>query len=307
MKPLTPDKLITNIHLLVPPAANKQKLGDFLFDNMRGLSKMYLRELIKEGKCEVNGAHENSGYRLRPGDFIELAADLSRGTAMRPEEIALDIVFEDGHIIVVNKPAGMLVHPSHRENSGTLLNALVFYLNKSEPPADAGGSDTHIRPGLPHRLDKQTSGLIVAAKTPAAHRILSGHFMKKRVEKKYLALVEGIVKKDAGEIEAPIGRFAELKHWSVKDDGKHSVTRFEVKERHNDTTLLELEPVTGRTNQLRIHCEMIGHPIVGDLRRGGGKHERLCLHAWKLAFPHPASGDIIAFEIQAGFSTKGAE
>lgn len=284
---------IAKLTFEVDIASRKQKLGDYLFDNVRSLSKMYLRELIKTGKCEVNGSFVNSGYRLRESDFIEIEADLSRGTAMQPEDIPLDIVFEDAEIIVVNKPAGMLVHPSHRDKNGTLLNALSFHLNKN--------SQKLIRPGLPHRLDKNTSGLIVAAKTARAHRILTEHFMRRRVGKLYLALVDGVVEVDEGTIEAPIGRFAEIKHWSVKEDGKLSETRFRVRERFADTTLLELEPVTGRTNQLRIHCETIGHPIVGDTSRGGREFNRLCLHAYKLSFPHPANKEILSFESPVNF------
>ena len=283
------DGQITKLTFEVDAASNKQKLGDYLFDNLGEMSKMYLRELIKTGKVEVNGGLENSGYRLRPNDFVELEADLSRGTANRPEDIPLDIVYEDDELIVVNKPAGMLMHPSHRENKGTLLNALVFYLNQN--------SGRLIRPGLIHRLDKQTSGLIVAAKTARAHRIVSGHFMRKRIEKRYLALVDGVVGRDSGTIDAPIGRYADLKHWSVKEDGKHSTSNFRVIGRYEESTLLELEPVTGRTNQLRIHCEMIGHPIVGDTRRGGRDHGRLCLHAYLLAFPHPVTREIARFEL----------
>lgn len=285
---------LTKLTFEIDAAAHKQKLGEYLFDTMRELSKMYLRELIKTGKCEVNGTFVNSGYRLRERDFIELEADLSRGTAMRPEDVALDIIFEDAELVVVNKPAGMLVHPSHRENSGTLLNALSFYLNAN--------SSKLIRPGLPHRLDKQTSGLIVVAKTARAHRTLSDHFMKKRVEKLYLALVDGVVEANEGSMNAPIGRFAEIKQWGVMDGGKLSETRFRVRERFADTTLLELEPVTGRTNQLRIHCEMIGHPIVGDASRGGREFTRLCLHAWKLAFPHPVSREVFRFEAAESFT-----
>lgn len=285
---------LTKLTFEIDAAAHKQKLGEYLFDTMRELSKMYLRELIKTGKCEVNGTFVNSGYRLRERDFIELEADLSRGTAMRPEDVALDIIFEDAELVVVNKPAGMLVHPSHRENSGTLLNALSFYLNANSPKL--------IRPGLPHRLDKQTSGLIVVAKTARAHRTLSDHFMKKRVEKLYLALVDGVVEANEGSMNAPIGRFAEIKQWGVMDGGKLSETRFRVRERFADTTLLELEPVTGRTNQLRIHCEMIGHPIVGDASRGGREFTRLCLHAWKLAFPHPVSREVFRFEAAESFT-----
>jgi len=294
----------TKLHFEVGPEANKQKLGEYLFDNLNGLSKMYLRELIKTGKCEVNGELENSGYRLRTSDFVEVEADLSRGTAMQPQDIPLDIVHEDPHLIVVNKPAGMLVHPTHRDKNGTLLNALTFHLNHEANSALRIPHSAFIRPGLVHRLDKQTSGLIVVAKTAGAHRRLCADFMKKRVEKRYLALVEGIVSDDSGSIVAPIGRFADLKHWSIKHDGKHSESRFWVRERFSDRTLLELEPVTGRTNQLRIHCEMIGHPIIGDTRRGGREFERICLHAHKLSFPHPANGERTEFqsEVHVGFA-----
>ena len=125
--------------------------------------------------------------------------------------------------------------------------------------------------------------------------------MRRRVEKLYLALVDGIVELDEGTIEAPIGRFAEIKHWSVKEGGKSSETRFRVRDRFAETTLLELEPVTGRTNQLRIHCETIGHPIVGDTSRGGTAFSRLCLHAWKLSFPHPVNRETLSFEAPASF------
>lgn len=280
-------------------AAGKVKLGDHLADSLDTLSRMYLRSLIRDGKVEVNGRHENAGYRVRGGDFIEVEADMSRGTSMVGEDIPLDIVFEDDAIIVVNKPPGMLVHPSHREKTGTLLNALTHHLNKVRS-AERGvrnrelGDTALIRPGLVHRLDKNTSGLIVIAKTAKAHRILAAHFMKKRVEKRYIALVEGVVELDEGTIEAPIGRHADIKHWSVKEGGKHSTSHYRVLERFVDTTLVELEPVTGRTNQLRIHSAFVGHPIVGDVKRGGREYERLCLHAWRLAFPHPATDEIVS-------------
>jgi 23S rRNA pseudouridine1911/1915/1917 synthase len=286
----------SRVEIVAASEHNKMRLEDMLLDHFSSLSKMYLREVVRDGRCEVNGRSENIGYRLRANDLVEVHVDHSRGTAMRPEDIALDIVFEDRDLIVVNKPAGMLAHPSHRENSGTLLNALSYHLNNS---AFRTPHSALIRPGLIHRLDKQTSGLMVIAKNARAHRILSGHFMKRRVEKRYLALVEGVVETDEGTIEAPIGRYDELKHWSVKADGKRSETRFRVIERAADTTLLELEPVTGRTNQLRIHCEMIGHPIVGDTRRGGRDSARLCLLAHKLAFPHPSTNEQVRFEIEA--------
>ncbi|MEJ7624353.1 MAG: RluA family pseudouridine synthase [Pyrinomonadaceae bacterium] len=290
--------------IAVPARIIKVRLEDFLLAHFPSFSKMYLRDLVKTDACEVNGRLENIGYRLCHNDLVEIDVDHTRGRAMVREDIPLDIVFEDDHLLVVNKPAGMLVHPSHRENSGTLLNALAHYLNRSVAIAttDAAGAvaphlgaDSNIRPGLPHRLDKQTSGLIVVAKTADAHRRLSAAFMKKSVKKRYWALVEGLVGDDIGTIESMIGRFDDLKYWGVKPDGKPSESRFRVLKRFTDTTLIEMEPVTGRTNQLRIHCHLIGHPIVGDVQRGGREYQRLCLHAYTLAFTHPVSRQFVSF------------
>ncbi len=286
---------MTKLTFQVRPDRNKFRLDDFLFDVVPDLSKMYLRELIKSGGCEVNGAFENAGFKLRANDFIELEADMTRGTAMRPEDLGVDVVFEDDQIIVVNKPSGMLVHPTHRDKNGTLLNALSFYLNARNESADAARS--FLRPGLVHRLDKPTSGLMVVAKSSSAHRVLADHFKRKLVEKRYYALVEGVVAESNGVICERIGRFAEHKHWGVKADGKYSETRFWTMKRFADTTLLELEPVTGRTNQLRIHCATAGHPIVGDVARGGRPFARLGLHAYKLSFNHPKSGAALQFEL----------
>lgn len=277
------------IELVAAAAEQKVRLEDFLQDQFHGLSKIYLRHIVKTEKCEVNGRWENIGYRLRPNDFIEIELDPTRENSMVPQDIPLDIIFEDVHLIVINKPIGMLVHPSHRDKTGTLLNALAFHVNRP-------GSGPHIRPGLIHRLDKDTSGLIVAAKNARTHRILATHFEKKLVEKRYLALVDGLVADERGIITGAIGRYDDEKRWGLKEDGREAETRFIVRERSGNKTLLELEPVTGRTNQLRIHCETIGHPIVGDTARGGSNFERLCLHAHKLAFRHPATGERIEFE-----------
>jgi len=305
---------ITRLTFEVEPESHKQKLGAYLTDHLPQLSKMYIRELVRDGHVEVNGTHENSGRRLRPVDFIEVTYDATRGTSMRPEDIPLEIVFEDAHLIVVNKPAGMLVHPSHREKTGTLLNALTYHLNRDSlraSPAylrkssafpndtkEKSGYAAAVRPGLVHRLDKNTSGLIVVAKTPLAHRNLSKSFMRKQVKKLYIALVEGLIPDDAGTITAPIGRHAMQKQWSVHPRGKHSVTNYRVLSRNldADTTLVELEPVTGRTNQLRIHCQSIGHPILGDQQRATREHARLCLHARRLDFPHPATNEPLQFQ-----------
>ncbi len=279
------------IEIQIPKGVPRTRLEDFLLAKFTGLSKMYLREVIRGEMCEVNGRNENIGFRVRADDLIEIELDMQRENAMRPQKIALDIIYEDNDLIVINKPNGMLVHPTHRERNGTLLNAVTYHVNN-------GNKGAFIRPGLIHRLDKETSGIVVLAKTAAAHRKIAGQFMKRTIEKKYLALVDGIVSFDEGTIDAPIGRYEETKFWDVKEDGKPSQTNFRVLERHDETTLLELEPVTGRTNQLRIHCQHIGHPIVGDIKRGGREFERLCLHAWKIGFRHPSGGERMEFEAE---------
>lgn len=280
------------IELVVRDDERKKRLEDLLFDRFGGLSKMYLRARVRDGKCEVNGRFENVGYRLSPNDYVEIELDLSRENSMRPQELPLDILFEDQQLIVINKPTEMLVHPTNRDKSGTLLNALSYHFNKRS------GLDNRdvIRPGLVHRLDKGTSGVMVIAKTARAHRSLSAQFQKKYVQKRYLALVAGIVREDVGEVDDPIGRFAEEKRWNVMHGGKPALTKYRVRERFARTTLLELEPITGRTNQLRIHSAHIGHPIVGDTARGGMDFVRLCLHAFRLSFWHPVTKEALTFE-----------
>ena len=293
----------------------------------------------------MNGAVGRAGYRILTGDSVEVSFDDGAPTAMSPEPIPLEIIHEDEHLIVVVKPAGMLVHPTMSVKTGTLANALAYHLNRSriedggwkienlalgpdesiDPRSSILNSQPVIRPGMVHRLDRATSGLMVIAKTQRALTVLSRHFRKRLVEKRYLAWVLGIVEEEAGLISAPIGRDPDQRpRWRVIESGKPAETRFKVLERMRRVTLLELEPVTGRTNQLRIHCAHIGHPIVGDEMHGNCEFRiadcglktktlseteqsairnpqseiRLCLHAWKLAFHHPASGDWVEFAAQ---------
>lgn len=279
---------------------HKKRLDEFLFNTFDSLSKMYLRNILKNKNCELNGYIANSGMRLKTNDFIEIEVDTERETAMKPQPIDFEIVYEDDEILVVNKPENLLVHPTHREKSGTLLNGLSYYLNKTKDNSKLeiqnSKSKIVVRPALIHRLDRQTSGLLLVSKTKRATGILAAHFKKRLVEKKYLAIVGGVVKKDSGEINEPIGRFAEEKHWNVKADGKQSQTRFKVLERLENKTLLELEPITGRTNQLRIHLAFIGHPIVGDKVYKGEDFSRLCLHASNLRFRHPSKNEQVEFQ-----------
>ena len=285
--------------LIAGPTEHRKRLEDFLFDRFPTLSKLYLREVVKTEQCEVNGRWENRGYRVRADDFVEILLDPDRKNSMVPEEIALDVIFEDDDLIVINKPPGMLSHPSHREKTGTVLNALTHHLNRNN-------GSRHIRPGLIHRLDQDTSGLLLAAKNTRAHAMVGMQFEKKRVEKRYLALVDGNVAEDCGAITSPIGRYADEKLWSVKPDGKRAETRFRVRERFPDAALLELEAVTGRTNQLRIHCADIGHPIIGDTQRGGREFARMCLHSYRIVFRHPSTNQFVTVEqpVDFGFNSK---
>ncbi len=310
--------MIEKFRFQVDATSRRLRLDEFLFGRIGALSKMHLRRLLSEGACALNGisASGKAGYRVQENDLVEIEADLSAATSMKPEAIPLEILLEDDEIIVVNKPAEILVHPTRGVKSGTLLNALSYHLNRegietqrrrdTEKTQEIKFSDQSkiqnpkpkiVRPGLVHRLDKKTSGLMVIAKTPRAHHILADHFQRKLVEKKYAAVVEGTVEEDFGVINAPIGQDETLKQWRVSESGKPSETRFRVLERRADTTLLELEPVTGRTNQLRIHCEFINHPIVGDTERGGREFSRLCLHAFGLCFWHPSQAERMKFEI----------
>ena len=311
----------------------RQRLDEFLASRLGSLSRMRIGNLIEAGACIVNGAAGRAGYRVVADDAIEVSFEEGEPTAMFPEPIPLDVVHEDEHLIVVVKPAGMLVHPTMSVKSGTLVNALAYYLNRSRidnsapssaeliyPRSSILISRTVTRPGLVHRLDRETSGLIVVAKTPRALTTLSRHFRKRLIEKRYVALVNGIVAEATGTIKAPIGRDPDQRpRWRVMEEGKPAETRFKVLERLERATLLELEPVTGRTNQLRIHCAHIGHPIVGDEMHGDREsrisdHElkadpqreqsairnpqfeiRLCLHASKLSFHHPTTGEWMEF------------
>lgn len=277
---------------------HKKRLDEFLFNEFKSLSKAYIRRAVKENNCEINGYIANTGITLKSNDYIEIQIDINQEIGMKAEKMPLDIIFEDREIIVINKSFGMLVHPTNYERNGTLLNGLTYYLNSNS------ANNFFIRPHLIHRLDRETSGLILIAKNPKASGILCSHFKRKLFEKKYLALVEGVVENDSGEINASIGRDESQRRWKVIDGEKISQTKFKVLKRFSEMTLLELEPVTGRTNQLRIHCDFIGHPILGDEMHTTNKFSRLCLHASKLGFWHPNGGKRLEFESLISFDPK---
>ena len=318
-----------------------ERLDEFLAARLGQLSRLRIASLLSQGACTVNERAARAGQQVRPGDVVEVVLDERAPGAMTPEPLPLEIVYEDEPLLVVVKPAGMLVHPTRGVKSGTLSNALAYHLNRElieESGADAiefksreldlsnsssqssnlkaNESDfrTVVRPGIVHRLDRATSGLMVIAKHQRALSILARHFHHRLVEKRYLALLQGCVVEDEQVIVAPIGRDDDLQpHWRIMESGRHAETRLRVLERRGRLTLAELEPVTGRTNQLRIHCAHVGHPVIGDEWYGAQSIAgRLCLHAARLCFHHPAGGEWmefaspLPFEIAAVFDAEPA-
>ena len=273
-----------------------ERVDQFLALKMTEFSRTRLRRAIAEGDVLLNGSPTVKGARLNPGDRVGISIPAGDRSSMTPEPIPLDILYESEELIVVNKPAGLLVHPSNSQKSGTMCNALAYHFIQN------GGAA--IRPGLLHRLDHGTSGVIAVAKTRRAHRIIARAFHQRRVKKQYVALVEGRVQADSGQIDAPIGRKADVwPRWGVLSDGLPAQTLYLVRHRYVANTILELEPLTGRTHQLRIHCAAMGHPIVGDRVYGNalcaaGEHAEPAshlLHAQQLSFCNPATGQEMTF------------
>jgi len=274
----------------VEPQDNYTKIEKFLASKISSLSQIHIARLIKEGACKIDGEIALLKRRIKTGDEITFHVENIMPNSMTPEDIPLEIVYEDDTILVVVKPSGMLVHPTVGVKTGTLLNAFAYHVNKTRDETN------FIRPGLVHRLDRNTSGLMVITKTEEALSFLMSHFRRKLVRKLYLAIVEGNIPQDEMTIIAPIGRDETQKpKWNVRENGKESETRLRVLERKENLTLVELQPITGRTNQLRIHCTHIGHSIVGDDLHGGQAYSRLCLHAALLEFYHPVTDERISF------------
>ena len=296
-----------------------KRLDAFLAEHIDGWSRSRLQRLIENGDVLVNEKEVKASYKLREGDEIDI--DLTEEPAARfePENIPLDIVFEDEFLAVINKPAGMVVHPGAGVPSGTLANAIAWHfgqrvssphVSKSsvQPISFAGGSD---RVGIVHRLDKDTSGLIVVAKDEQTHEALAEQFRSREVFKSYVALVHGVTTENSGTIDRPIAR----DRWhrtkmTVAANGRHALSLWKVRERFEKFTLLDVEIKTGRTHQIRVHLASINHPVVGDAVYNEGRDNtianneikksvehlgRLFLHAEKLAFTHPKTNERLSF------------
>lgn len=259
------------------------------------ISRSQVQMWIKEGIVRVNGNAVKANYRVTSGDRIELAVPEPVSSVIIPENIPLNIVHEDRDLIVINKPRGLVVHPAPGHSSGTLVNALMFHCR------DLSGINGELRPGIVHRIDKDTSGLLMAAKNDKAHLSLSAQLKDHSVARKYIAIVHGHLPHNQGTVDAPIGRDPkDRKLFAVNtSSGKNTVTHFRVIERFSDYTVVELQLETGRTHQIRVHMKFIGHPVVGDPvygRTKGVTMEGQALHAAVLGFIHPASGEYMRFE-----------
>ena len=271
---------------------------DRIASDLSGLSRSRIQRLITDGHLTVDGVPLKARSVVRAGDVLLLRVPAAEPADIQPEAIPLEVLYEDPDVLVVNKPAGLVVHPSPGHWSGTMVNALLAR------DTEYGGIAGVARPGIVHRLDRDTSGLIMVAKTDAAQASLMAQLKARRVKKTYLALVQGGVEAAAGRIEAPIGRDPRQRtRMAVVPDGRPSVTGYRVRERFRGWTLLEVDLVTGRTHQIRVHLAALGHAVAGDpvygtgtSRRGPDGLERLFLHAWRIVFASPATGDLVRVE-----------
>lgn len=284
------------------PEENEEgiRLDAYLSGLMPDISRAKIQDLIKQGKVLVNGGAKKPSYKLKEADKIELEFDVNmeKQGIIYPQEIELDIVYEDENMLVVNKPSGMLTHPTSLELENTLVNALLY--KYGENLSDING---YLRRGILHRLDRNTSGLLMVAKNNKTHEFLAAQIKERLIEKKYLAIVKGVLKEDSGVIDFPIGRKPNQPHkMGVIQDGKPSLTAFKVLKRFKDSTYLELDLKTGRTHQIRVHLSHLKHPILNDTLYGGGgfkvKTQEQVLQSYKLLFTKPDSNDIIKLEIE---------
>ncbi|MEA4847754.1 MAG: RluA family pseudouridine synthase [Clostridiaceae bacterium] len=284
-----------------PEAAGK-RLDRFLAEKVEGYSRTYIQELIEDGHCRVNGKNAKPKLKLCEGDKTEVVIPDPVPLEVEPEKIQLDIIYEDKDIIVINKPQGMVVHPAHGNYSGTVVNALLEHCGSLSDYNSFTGINGVMRPGIVHRIDKDTSGIIVVAKTNEAHLSLSGQLKAHTITRKYIALLEGSLKSDDGRVETLIGRDPKNRKQMavVSTNGKKAVTHYRVLERFESNTLIEAMLETGRTHQIRVHMSYLGHPVVGDAVYGFRKQrfdtKGQLLHARVLGFIHPTKKEYMEFE-----------
>lgn len=277
---------------------DNMRLDLYVAEKRKQLSRTMIQKLIENGNIQVNGETKKLSYKVQVGDQITIDQPKAKETDLKPQEIPIEIVYEDNDIIVVNKPKGLVVHPANGNPDGTLVNAIMAICKES-----LSGIGGELRPGIVHRLDKDTSGLLIVAKNDRAHINMSNQIKNHEVRKIYIALVRGIIQEDEATIDMPIGRSTkDRKKMAVVKDGKNAVTHFKVIKRYPKYTLLEVKIDTGRTHQIRVHMAEIGHPVIGDMVYSNGKNdfgiEGQMLHAKSLDFKHPITGKQMHLEAE---------
>lgn len=277
----------------VPDEETGERIDSFL-SGKTDFTRTRIQQLIKDRNITVNGKPTKSSYKIEENDEIAIEVPEVETTEIKPENIKIDIVYEDSDIAVINKQAGLVVHPAHGHYSGTLVNAILYHIK------DLSGINGEIRPGIVHRLDKDTSGLIVIAKNDKVHTALTEMFQEKKIRKTYLAILKGKLNKSEGKIVTQIGRDKnDRKKMTVIDDvakGKNAITNYRVISQNNLFTLVKVNIETGRTHQIRVHMRYLGYPILGDSVYGRKDNEkRQMLHAYKLEFIHPITGHPMEF------------
>ena len=282
--------------LVVKDNKQMKRLDSYIAEEKIELSRTTVQRLIEENKILVNGKKTKSSYKVEEGDKISIDVPEAEETQLKAQNIPVQVVYEDNDIIVVNKPKGMVVHPAVGNPDGTLVNAVLAICKES-----LSGVGGKLRPGIVHRLDKDTSGLLIIAKNDLAHNNMSKQIQDRKVTKKYIALVRGNVGDDSATIDMPIARSTkDRKKMAVDPKGKNAITHFKVSERFGKYTLLEIKIDTGRTHQIRVHMSYIGHPVVGDMVYSNGKNEfkveGQMLHAKSLEFDHPITGKKLYLE-----------
>lgn len=274
-------------------AETKARL-DVIAAEMGESSRSQAAKWIEQGLCRVNEiVRSKPGYGVAPGDNVELTVPDPVELTVEKEDIPLEILYEDEDVAVVNKPCGMVVHPAPGNETGTLVNALLYAMD------DLSGIGGVKRPGIVHRLDKDTSGLLMIAKNDQAHESLSEQLRERTMDKRYLAVVDGEMKEPSGRIEQPVARSKkDRKKMAIDPEGRYALTEWTLKENLRGAALLEVHILTGRTHQIRVHMQSIHHPVAGDPIYGaknGVKAPRLMLHAWRLSFTHPRTGERLSF------------
>lgn len=312
------DELYERFSITIDKGQEPLRIDKFLMQRLEGATRNKLQQSINLGMVTVNGKDVKPNYKVKPGDSIVIFSDMSpEETDIIPEKLNLDIVYEDADLIIINKPAGMVVHPGSGNYSGTLLNGISWYLQQQTPGIT---EDTLPRFGMVHRIDKNTSGLLVLAKTDKAMRHLAKQFFDHTISRKYVALVWGDVAEEEGTIIAHVGRHLRFRKlfeaYPEGDHGKEAITHYKVLERFGYVTLVECVLETGRTHQIRVHMKYLGHPLFNDDFYGGDKIvkgtvyskykqfvdncfdicKRQALHAKTLGFVHPVTGDRMLFE-----------